>query len=335
MTPVGTTTPAGATPAGATPAATTTTAVARTTAGTKRSTRLAELPLVPAGPRSGFISGTLGSAKGVWEYRELLGLLVRRELKSRYKDSVLGFLWSLVRPLALLVVYVVAIGQFLGAARGVGAIPEFAIYVYSGLTVWQLFSEIVGAGTGSIVNNGGLVKKIYLPREVFPLAVIGSALFNFIIQLVILFGATIISGSTPSPGRLVWAVAGTGLVLVWAAAFAFALSAINVYLRDVAYIVEIILMFGFWLSPVVYQWSQVKDSIGSGYLETLFLANPVTLSVLSFHRAFWVAGSDPIKFPQPVDLGEHMLVSFLVGCAVLWLCQRLFARLQSNFAQEI
>ncbi len=298
----------------------------------RRSARLANLPLVPAGPKSGFVTGTLGSIRGVWEYRELLGLLVRRELKSRYKDSVLGFVWSLIRPLALLVVYVVAIGQFLGAARGVGATPEFAIYVYSGLTIWQLFSEILGVGTGSIVSNGGLVKKIYLPREVFPLAVIGSALFNFVIQIVILVVATFISGSPPSPERLIWGVAGTGLVLVWAAAFAFALSAINVYLRDVAYIVEIVLMFGFWLSPVVYQWSQVHNTIGGGMLESLYLSNPVTLSVLSFHRAFWVAGS---SLPQPLQLGERMAVSFLVGCVVLWLCQRLFSKLQSNFAQEI
>lgn len=307
----------------------------RSAVSVQRSARLATLPLVPSGPRSGFVRGTAGSVKGVWQYRELLSLLVRRELKSRYKDSVLGFLWSLVRPLALLVVYVVAIGQFLGAARGPGATPAFAIYIYAGLTVWQLFSEIVAAGTGSIVSNGGLVKKIYLPREVFPLSVIGSALFNFVIQLIILFGATVIAGSVPSPGRLLWAVAGTAIVLVWAAAFAFALSAINVYLRDIAYIVEIILMFGFWLSPVVYQWAQVQRTIGQGWLETLFLANPVTLAVLSFHRAFWVAGSDPVKYPQPSGLGEHLVVSFLVGLVVLWLSQRLFARLQSNFAQEL
>ena len=71
------------------------------------------------------------------------------------------------------------LGKFLGAER---SIPDYAIFVFTGLTAWQLFSEIVGAGTGSIVANGGLVKKIYLPREVFPLSVVGSALFNFLIQ---------------------------------------------------------------------------------------------------------------------------------------------------------
>ena len=299
------------------------------TAKQERTARLATLPLVPSGPKAGFFHGTMDSIRGVWEYRELLDLLVRRELKSRYKDSALGFLWSLVRPLALLAVYVVAIGKFLGQANSV---PDFPIYVYCGLTIWNLFAEIVAVGTGAIVNNGGLIKKIYLPREVFPLAVIGSALFNFVIQLFIVFVATIFYGELPSPGRLLWAVAGTALVLVWAAAFAFVLSAVNVYLRDVAYIVEIILMFGFWLSPVVYQWSQVQHSLKDSLLADLFLANPVTLAVLAFHRAFWVAGAG---LPEPTHLGLRMAISAVVGVIALWVCQRVFARLQSNFAQEI
>ena len=296
-----------------------------------RSAHLAELPLVPSGQVSGFFTGTLASARGVWQYRELLNLLVRRELKARYKDSALGFVWSLIRPLSLLLVYYVAIGQFLGAARGAGAIPDFAVYIFSGLTAWQLFSEIIAAGTGSIVNNGGLVKKIYLPREVFPLSVIGSALFNFVIQLVILYVATLIAGDPPSLFKLIWVLAGTGLLLIWATALAFALSAINVYLRDVQYLVEIVLMFGFWLSPIVYAWQNVVGKL-PGIVENIYLANPVTLAVSAFHRGMWIKGG---LLPHPADLVPRMLISAAVGLVVLWLCQRLFARLQSNFAQEI
>lgn len=305
------------------------------TASIDRSTKLATEPLVPSGPRSGFVTGTLNSIRGVWDYRELLGLLVRRELKSRYKDSALGFLWSLIRPLTMMLVYVVAIGLFLGASYNsvtkAGTV-DFPVYIFAGLTVWNLFSEIVGAGTGAIINNGGLVKKIYLPREVFPLSVIGSALFNFCIQLVILYLATWFTAYHPSPERLAWAVVGTALILVWATAFAFVLSAINVYLRDVAYLVEIVLLFGFWASPVVYQWSAVQDHLTGGFLSGLYLANPVTLSVLAFHRAFWIDGFAP---PQASDLALRMGINFLVGLIVLWICQRTFSRLQSNFAQEL
>ncbi len=181
-------------------------------AATLRSAKLATVPLVPSGPRSGFVRGTLGSIKGVWEYREVLDLLVRRELKSRYKDSALGFLWSLVRPLMTMIVYVVAIGLFLGASYNsitkTGTV-DFPVYIFSGLTAWNLFSEIVGVGTGAIINNGGLVKKIYLPREVFPLSVIGSALFNFCIQILILYAATWFTSFHPNPRELAWAVLGT------------------------------------------------------------------------------------------------------------------------------
>src|SRR5215210_5576745 len=119
-----------------------------------RKQRLAAEPLESAGPARGMFKGTSKSLRDLAAYRELLGLLVRRELKAKYKDSVLGFLWTLIRPLTILVVYYVAIGKFLGAER---SIPDFAIYIFTGLIAWQLFQEIVSIGTGSIVGNGGLI----------------------------------------------------------------------------------------------------------------------------------------------------------------------------------
>lgn len=294
-----------------------------------RTARLAAEPLVPSGPVSGFIGGTADSVRGVWRYRELLDLLVKRELKSRYKDSALGFLWSLIRPLTQLLIYYIAIGQFLGAAR---SIPDFAIYIFTGLTAWGLFSEIVATGTGSIVANGGLVKKIYLPREVFPLSVIGSAFFNFMIQLVILLAAALIASEPPSLLGWGYVLLGTVLLLVYATASAFLLSAINVYLRDVQYLVEVVLMVGFWLSPIVYAWSFVHDALHSQLLNELYLANPVTLAVLAFQRGIWVAGAD---MPQPTDLGLRIVIAIAIGLPLLWICQRVFARLQNNFAQEL
>src|SRR5450830_2099433 len=114
-----------------------------------------------------------------------------------------------MRPLTLLLIYVVALGQFLGASR---SIPAFAIFVYTGLTAWTLFNEIVLAGTGSIVANSGLIKKVYLPREVFPLSLVGSALFNFAIHLSVLIGATIVIGQFPTGAR--WGYAALGLAVL-------------------------------------------------------------------------------------------------------------------------
>jgi ABC-2 type transport system permease protein len=293
-----------------------------------RAAALADEPLRIAGPRPGFARGTLSSLRDIAAHRELLGSLVRRELKARYKDSALGFVWSLARPLAMLLIYYVALGQFLGAARN---IPDFAVFIYTGLTAWGLFSEAISIGTGSIIANSGLIKKVYLPREVFPLSVIGSSLFNFAIQLVILIGATVMVGAFPTGSRWWYFPLSLAVILVWATALVLLLSAVNVYLRDVQYLVEVIVMIMFWASPIVYSWALVRDHV-SGALTDLYLANPMTLAVIGFQQTFWVGGDDQ---PVPTHLAERLGIALAVGVVLLWLCQRVFARLQSNFAQEL
>jgi ABC-2 type transport system permease protein len=295
----------------------------------QRAERLASEPLEPAGPRSGFVGGTARSVRDIVAYRELLGLLVRRELKARYKDSTLGFLWSLLHPLAQLLIYYVALGKFLGAER---AIPDYAIFVFTGLTGWQLFTEIIGGGTGSIVANGALVKKIYLPREVFPLSVVGSALFNFAIQLGILILATILLGKPPTGVDLLYAPLALLVLLVYATALAFLLSAVNVYLRDIQYLVQIVLMIMFWTAPIVYSWTQVHNVLHDSLAAKVYLGNPLAEATLAFQRCFWVAGRGD-AFPP--GTARNLVITLLVGLLFLWVCQRVFARLQDNFAQEL
>jgi ABC-2 type transport system permease protein len=294
-----------------------------------RSARLADVPWQASAPVGTFFKGTGRSLREIYGQRELLRLLVQRELKSRYKDSSLGFLWSLLRPLSILLVYYIAIGKFLGAER---SIPEFAIYIFTGLTAWQLFQEIVNSSTGSIVGNAGLVKKVYLPREVFPLSTVGSALFNFATQLVILLAAILIGGSFPTGPRLLYVPLAIAVLLAFATAAGLALAAINVYLRDVQYLVEISLTILFWASPIVYSWSLVQGAIHGSWLENLYLSNPVTLAVLAMQRALWVAGTDE---PFPDDLTSRLFIALGVGLVLLWLCQRVFAKLEGNFAQEL
>jgi len=299
-----------------------------------RIARLADEPLRPAGPRPGFFRGTLASITDIYAHRELMGLLVRRELKSRYKDSALGFLWTLIRPLAMLLIYYVALGKFLSAER---SIPSFAIFIYAGLSAWTLHSEIVNIGTSSIVANSGLIKKVYLPREVFPLSVVGSAVFNFVIQFGILVGATVVAGQFPTGSRWWYFPLSLAVVLVFATAAALLLSAVNVYLRDVQYLVDVALLIFFWASPIVYSWALVTRAfeeygLSGGWVEELYLANPITLVIMGFQRTFWVAGDGQVV---PEHLATRLWVALAVGIVLLWLCQRVFARLQSNFAQEL
>jgi ABC-2 type transport system permease protein len=300
----------------------------------ERARALAAEPMRPAGPAKGLHLGTVQTVRDVWGRRQLLDLLIRRELKARYKDSTLGFLWSLLRPLTLLLIYYVAIGKFMNAEqspRNTGGIPDFAIYIFTGLTAWSLVNEIIITGTGSILANAGLVKKVYLPREIFPLASIGSALFNFGVQLVVLVAATVVAGDLPVFDQLGYALLGFALILVLGTALALLLAAANVYLRDVQYLVEIALMVLFWASPVVYSWKLVADAL-SPALEQVYLANPITLAVLGFQRAFWTAGANQ---PTPDNLAPRMWIALGVSVVLLWVSQRVFTRLQGNFAQEL
>jgi ABC-2 type transport system permease protein len=314
-----------------------------------RANRLARLPFIRStASERGIFRVFARSAREIVQRRELLGLLVRRELKSRYKDSTLGFLWSLIKPLTLLMIYYVAIGQFLGAARG---IADFAIFIYAGLTIWSLYSEIVSAGTSSIVDNAGLIKKVYLPREIFPLAAVGSSLFNFAVQMVVLFSATLILGRFPLSWNLLYLPAAILIILVYGIALAILLSALNVYFRDIEYLVEVGILLFFWASPIVYSWSYVVKAASNSaipWLETVYLLNPITIAILAFQKGIWAAGSEervstnalgqstviPPQ-PWPIDLDLRLLLVGLVGLVLLWISQRVFSRLQGNFAQEI
>ena len=291
--------------------------------------RLAHEPLTPVTHRSGFIP----SVRAIVASRQLLGGLVRRDIKARYKDSVLGLLWTLINPIVQLIVYYVVMGQFLGAARG---IPDFAIYIFSGLTIFVLFSETLTGTTGSIVANAGLVKKVYVPREVFPLASIGSALFTFSIQLLVLVSACFILARPPLSMGIFFAIPSVVLIVVFGLAFGLLLSALNVYLRDVQYLTQVVLMLALWASPIVYSWTMVRTVLDQfdmpAWVLEVYTNNPLTLAVLGFHRAFWVSGT---AADYPPNLLLRMVIATLVGLVLVWLCQRVYARLQGNFAQEL
>ena len=299
----------------------------------KRALRIAQEPLLPVGQSTGFVSGTGASVREIWAHRQLLGLLVRREIKARYKDSSLGLVWSLVKPLSQLLVYYFAIGQVLGLARN---IPSFAIFVFVGLTIWGLFTEIVSSGTMSIVNNSGLVKKVYLPREIFPLGSLGGGLFNFSLQLIILIGATVAMRQIPWTADLAFAPLAVANVILFGTALAMILSAATVYLRDIQHLVEVALTVAFWGSPIVYSYAFVHAAIGGTWLEQVYLANPVTLSVLGMQKAFWLAGTtESTQMNFPPDLAIRLCISLAISAVLLWVGQRIFSRLQGNFAQEL
>lgn len=289
---------------------------------------LARQPMEVIG--SGEQRSAISSLRQIARHREMLALLVRRDLKSRYKDSTLGFVWTLIRPLTQLLIYYIVIGKFLSAERG---IPDFAIYVFTGLTAYGLFSEIVAGGTASIVGNAGLIKKIYLPREVFPLAAVGGAIFNFAIQLGLLLFATVLLGVFPLTPDLIYFPPGLLVLLIYGTAFGLLLAAVNVYLRDTQYLVEVLLLLALWASPIVYSWSMVKDVLGEGLLLEIYTNNPITLGVLAFQRALWTSGEGVAEYPD--DLMLRLGIASAIGIILLLGAQRVFTKLQGNFAQAL
>lgn len=300
---------------------------------TERFARLAETPFTATDSRGQRLPVRGGKLREIWERRDLLGLLVRRDLNARYRDSLLGFLWTLIRPLVQFLMYYLVLGQFLRAAEG---IPQFAIFLFAGLTIYSFFAEMVSGATVSILSNAGLVKKIYLPREIFPMASIGAAGFMFLVQTVVLLGGAIVFQALPAPTQMLWFFPAVLLMLIYGLALGLLLSALNVYLRDVQYVTEVVLMLAMWGSPIVYAWTMVGSSFATLGLPSwaleIYTNNPITLGVLAFRKAFWGAGT-PADYPP--DLLLRIVIAGAVGLVLLVISHRVFNRLQGNFAQEM
>ncbi len=278
-----------------------------------------------------------GSGRGLLDLYSnwfLLKLLVRKEIKVRYRGSVLGLLWSYVKPLMQFMIYFVALGIFLNLQAKT---PNYAIYLFSGIVLVNFFTETLGNSTRSIVENRDLIRKIYLPRELFPVATVLVSAAHFLPQVVILLGAALLVGWTPSAVQLLAAIAAFIVVAILAMGLGLLFGAVNVYFRDSENIVDMILMVVTWASPVLYLWTMARDALGSWFF--LYQANPMTVAVEIFHWAFWypTLGTNQTAMVElpPNLLSLWLPVSLLVSLAVLFFGQYVFRRLAVHFAQEL
>lgn len=266
----------------------------------------------------------------LWESRELLANLVGKELKVRYKSSALGFLWSLVTPLLMTVIFTVVFAIFLRIPLGEG---NFATFFLGGYLVWQFFSNSVNASVGSIVGNGPLVKKVYFPREVLPLSLVASQGLHFLLAL----GATAplfiyYRGFHP---ELVPAIL-LGLLLVggFTAGVSMLFAAANVTFRDLQELIQVLFLGWFYGTPVIYPMFFLQEGTARAFLP-LIRANPMTWYVELFHRLLY-------GVPGPaVNPGPSMpdLVTWLVcagwAVAALLVGSWLFQRRAVTFAKEV
>lgn len=281
--------------------------------------------------------GVGGGLAEVFRTRFLLKLLVRKELKVRYRGSVLGLLWSYVKPGVQFIVFYIALGVFLGlenSPRNPGGLPNYAIYLFSGIVLINFFNEALGNASRSIVNNGGLIKKIYLPRELFPVASVWVSAVHFFPQLVILVAACLYAGWHPSFLQLAAALGGFAIVGLLATGLGLLFGAVNVYFRDSENFVDMLLMVATWASPVMYAWTMVADKLGEFWF-TVYQFNPITVGVESFHYAFWLPTTDGSAPLPPNLLSIWMPVALLVSAGILLIGQLTFRRLEGRFAQEL
>jgi ABC-2 type transport system permease protein len=291
--------------------------------------------LVPAG-RS---SGVLKDIKDLLGSRELLTALLSRELAGKYKGSFLGLGWTLIRPLVMLFIYAVVVGQFLGAARSV---EQFAIFVFVGLLFWNLVSESISMGSTSMTVNGALLKKVWFPREVLPLTSFAVAIVNFLVQFGVLIFAFLIFKSWPEIGNLFYLI--PVMLIVFPVAFGMGLifSVVNVRFRDTQFIVEVGLVLGFWLSPIVYPWTFAHQFLASLPLaslwQQLYLLNPFGLVVMAAQQALWApisteSGKAYQFFDSPFS--TRLWLSVLASWIFLYFAQRIFARMAGTVVVDL
>jgi ABC-2 type transport system permease protein len=270
---------------------------------------------------------------------ELLTELVRKDLKVKYKNSALGFIWSMANPLLYLAVFSLVFNVLLP-----NGVPSFAVLFMAGFLVWNFFNLATLTATGSVVGNANLVRKVRFPRVVLPLSSVGFSGVHFLLQLLVLF-VVLVPFYPAAFGPQLWLlVPALAVAVTVAVAMSLLASALNVRYRDVEHLLEITLLAGFWLTPIVYPVTVIRDRVaGHGWLFDLYMASPMTAVVVAMQRAIYVhpvvtVDGKPRQI-LPADgygfyltwLGVAGAVALVLLAVGLWT----FRRLQADFAEEL
>jgi len=256
------------------------------------------------------------------EYRELLLTMLRRELRVKYKGSVLGIVWSYVYPLAMMGVYTLVFSVLLRAV----SIPHYSLYVLLGLAVWSFFQAAVQMGTSSIVANANLVRNVWFPRELIPLAIVLAQAFSTLIMFIVLVPIDLAIVPRAASTFLLAIPFLLGLLLL-ATGLSWILATANVFFRDVEHLMGVLFLPWFFLTPVLYSLDGVPGAAAhSTVIHVLRYANPVT-PYLEGIRGAMLEGRVP---------GVVLLVyTALVGPAIAVVGLRLIQRYADRFAVEV
>jgi ABC-type polysaccharide/polyol phosphate export permease len=262
----------------------------------------------------------------VWQYRELLINLTARDLKVRYKNSVLGIAWSLLNPILMMLVLTLVYTVMLGQSNR----RDYAAFILCGLLPWNFFSASIMGGTGSVVNNAYLIKKIYFPRLVLPTSLMLSNLVNFLIALPVYFVLAWLLGVRFTPYVLFLPIV-IAVEMIFIEGMSLLLSAANVFYRDVQQVMEVIILAWFFLTPVIWDVSLLPASrvilgVEVPVQRLTYILNPMA-SIVATYR-------DILYYGRPIGW-DFFLRTVLTSLIVLLLGFVVFNRLKGRFAEEV
>jgi len=283
-------------------------------------------PLAPPSRNNGLLE--------VFRRRYLLRLLVRSTIDARYQGTFLGWFWSYLQPAVRFCLYYFVFQVLIGRGHG---LENFAIHLVAGMVVVHFFTETFNGGTRSLVNNRGLIVKLNMPRELFPVATMLVSLWHTVPMMVILTGVSLLLDWVPDPMGLLAGLLGFGIISSLGLALALIFSVANVFFRDFGKVTQTLTQFTTFSVPMIYPFSLVEERFGR--FADYYLLNPLAEAVLLMQRCFWVGTTeDPdvtIAEHLPDDLWERGLIMFGLSLVLLVLAQLWFTRLERRVPERL
>ena len=253
--------------------------------------------------------------KNLYKYRELLKSNVKKEIRGRYKGSFLGVLWSFVNPLLQVLVYAIVFPYIMRVKT-----DNYLQYLIIGIIPWTFFTTVINQGMITVRMNAGIIKKVYFPREILPISVATSGLVNFMISCIIILLFCLFGGIGVSFHILLLPIIAL-IQFLFSLGLIFALSAINIYVKDTEYIVQFVINMLFYATPVLYSTSLFPENI-----RWLLYLNPMTEIIESYRCIF-------MYHTMPSISGILYLVIISIIIAVVGLM--IFRKLEKGFAEEV
>jgi ABC-2 type transport system permease protein len=286
-------------------------------------------PLQPAAANSGLLE--------VFRRRYLLKLLVRSTIQARYQGTFLGWFWSYLQPFVRFLMFYFVFQVLIG--RG-GNMENFAIHLVAGLVIVHFFTETFNGGTKSLVSNRGLIIKLPVPRELFPVATMLVSLYHSIPMVVIMLVACLTLGWSPDPLGLVAGLLAFAIIAVLGLALALIFSVANVYFRDFGKVTQTLTQFTTFSVPMIYPFSMVTERFDKlPWVADVYLLNPVAEAVLLTQRCFWIGtNSDPEAAAiehLPADLYTRGVVMLVISLGLLVLAQLWFSKLERRVPERL